>query len=274
MILDEVHYIKNHESHSNEAILALPVKRAYGLSGTILPNQWYDSYGIMRILKNHPFTDEDIFMKTFGSSVSKKDEKNRQKTIVVDPTPLKVNRLVKFLLGKVIRRDPDLLRLPHIMISDIEFELNEPCLAESNHHFQRYIECQKGKERGRDNGSRSKAALAALIRAQQASIHPKLHEARANAGRTIHYVPGIYDDEVEEDEQDDVDDDFNNVETRSDEGSDDDEKIKARKDSGASKDTWLENIKKTPVSTQAQRMAQLQDVIRNIYKYCYPLLSL
>jgi SNF2 family DNA or RNA helicase len=65
LVLDAVQYVKNPASKTHIAIKELPYVAVICASGTILPNQWTDIYGVVDFLAGHPFDTEQEFVQVF-----------------------------------------------------------------------------------------------------------------------------------------------------------------------------------------------------------------
>jgi SNF2 family DNA or RNA helicase len=117
LILDEAQYVKNPTGRTHKAIKALYYARVFLLSGTFLPNKWYDIFGLIDFLPGHAFETRKQFMKAFA----RKDASGAY----CEPSRSKRNRLVKFLQAIVVSRPATLMKLKGMKKQYYDFKLND-----------------------------------------------------------------------------------------------------------------------------------------------------
>jgi SNF2 family DNA or RNA helicase len=179
LILDEAQHVKNPTGRTHKAIKALYYARVFLLSGTFLPNKWYDIFGLIDFLPGHPFKTRKQFMKAFA----RKDASGAY----CEPSRSKRNRLVKFLQAIVVSRPASLMKLKGMRKQYYDFELNEDDQAAVVFHTKKLVDSLK-KRGGSDlylgdlstNDGKTRAMYHA-IRAQQHCANPCLIKDRVQS---------------------------------------------------------------------------------------------
>jgi hypothetical protein len=172
-----VQYVKNPEGQCHKAIKDLFYNRIYMLSGTFLPNKWFDVYGSVDFLKGHSFTNIHLFRRAFARNVGNKS---------LDPTESKRNRLVKFLQAIVISRPVHILNLPGLDVRYHGFSIaNKETIAKISYFTRKFfLALARGSTSSGmglwdvpTNGRKRKALLFATL-AQQLCANPCLLQKR------------------------------------------------------------------------------------------------
>ncbi|KAI9764339.1 MAG: hypothetical protein M1835_007597 [Candelina submexicana] len=112
LILDESQFSKNIQSKTHMALSQIYRSVTVMLSGTFLDNKWSDCLGALTLLRGHPFTDVKTFTKAFASR--SKSGKFR------DPTPTRMKRIKKLLMGLVVARPASLLNIPGLDFDNVK----------------------------------------------------------------------------------------------------------------------------------------------------------
>lgn len=176
VILDESQFIKNTDTAAHKGCYEIPRSATIMLSGSLLDNEWSDIRGLLRMLAGHTFGEIISFFNAFGSRTLDGKKTN--------PTPLKIRRLIKFLLSCVIMRPSWVLHLPNLELKDVEFDLNKEEQKKSDCWMEKYLAAM----RYRPNGQSYSFGLHFIIRALQEAIHQDLSSVRDTS---IDIVPGL-----------------------------------------------------------------------------------
>lgn len=108
VILDEGHMAKSQTGKIHEAIRRIPKKSLFILTGSIVPNNVWDLFGIMHLFPGeHPFSTQERFRKTFAKKIN---------NVYTEPSPSKLNRLVKYMMGFTVARPSSVLNLPGLVV--------------------------------------------------------------------------------------------------------------------------------------------------------------
>jgi hypothetical protein len=181
-----------------------------GSTATFLNNLWTDSWGTsFSFLKGHSFTSFSIFNSVFGPG---KPVFGRKPT----PEHPKVPRLQKVLQAFAFARPNDVLSLPGLVIVKEMFELSP---SERNVCRGLWLEYQIKQ-------SNNEGGFGSLVRALQASIHPRLHESRAESPNDLE----------DDDDPENVEDGFKNL------------------SNAHVSDRWIKEMEKTQVVDSSSRM--------------------
>lgn len=172
LILDEAHqYAKRVSSQTHKALMALRYERCFVLTGTPIPDKWYDTFGLIHFLpRAHPFSTPAAFWKAFGSHV---DGKRRNR-----PPASKSQRLKKFLLAITIARPASVLNIPNYEKHEVDFALSHRESTLDIYWTIKFLFALRlrGEEdvKDIDKGGKNGKALALSIRAQQYCACPAI----------------------------------------------------------------------------------------------------
>lgn len=172
LVLDEAQYVKNPESSTNEGIRNLYYESVLMLTGTFVPNRWYDIYGLVRLLDGHAFKEQTAFIRAFGGSI--------QGEGFADPTASKEHRLVKFLQAFIVSRPVTLLELQPLVKEEFLFELANEDADMVSYHVDKLLLAVKLAKRGGSRASRNvkTVILGRAALAQQWCASPSLIKKR------------------------------------------------------------------------------------------------
>ena len=163
LVLDEAHmYAKKFTSLTHKAIKALHYERCFVLSGTFVPDKWWEVFGMLDFLpKPHPFDTPAKFWRAFGSSSARGR--------LVAPTPTKRLRLIKFLQMCVVSRPATINELPPTQLAQISFPLSYREATMDTWWSLRFLFALKLREDMKDIqvSEENSKALSHALRAQQ-----------------------------------------------------------------------------------------------------------
>jgi SNF2 family DNA or RNA helicase len=231
LILDEAHRIGNMTSARYKAVQAIPAESTALFSGTFPHNRWTGWAGPISLAKNSPFIDLPSFNHTFATY-------NYEGHMEQEPSMAQMRLLQRFLLRFTVARPASVLKLKGAKHYKSTFTLHEEDQFQSEEHYEKYKQAQlmekndrekkrkkaekKGKRKvlGSDKKGESLNTLVHAVRAQLASMHQVLLDARFK----IKNAPEWLDEDEDEDVDDDPDDKDFIAESSSDsEGEDEDE---------------------------------------------------
>ena len=162
----------------HEAIAAIRKLKVALVSGTFLDNKWHDLFGLVRMLPGeHPFMTRPLFDRAFAE----KDGRTYK-----DPSDSKRNRLIKWLLGFLVCRPVEVLKMPEMKVLywNFELDLNEELSVSSHTVLFIYALRMAGIQLDQEacalieEDSKSSALMHA-IRAQQHCANSELIDAKA-----------------------------------------------------------------------------------------------
>ena len=114
LVLDECQAIKNEQSLTHKAIKSLHYSTLAALSGNFIANKWYDLFSLVSVMPGgNPFEKRGHYHRVFAKPVNR----------FSDPTPTRINRLVKYLTGFTVARPSINLRLPGLTVEWYGFNL-------------------------------------------------------------------------------------------------------------------------------------------------------
>lgn len=160
IILDEGHVAKKEGGQIHEAIRALYAERLFILSGTFVPNRWWDLRGLFDLFpRPHPFNTPERFNKAFARQSSTGE--------YVEPSPSKRNRLTKYMMGIVLARPSSVIVLPDLTFTYHDFVVDVDDALISAGWALRFVKLIMYAGKGRKAEQRRIKALAAAMRARQ-----------------------------------------------------------------------------------------------------------
>lgn len=115
LILDESQSAKTLATSTYAAMVNLPAKYGFLVTGTTLVNRWNDVYSAISLFTGYSFRSLQTFKVAFASQPL-----NRR---LAEPSVTKQNRLIKFLQAVVIARPSILLGLEEVEYHPIDFML-------------------------------------------------------------------------------------------------------------------------------------------------------
>ena len=285
LVLDEEQYVKNPNSLGHQAIKGLFYKKLLIVTGTPMPNRWFDIYGCIDFMMNHPFPRYSDFLRCFSDL-----EMNR-----AGPPPSKLPRLIKFLMEVTVSRPASLLKLPGLETLSKPLDLTEKDFDCVVLYTKLFLDALKaGGHATRDatfrTSTKATKALIFATRAQQFAAHPELVEAgiptkhqrklseisryRNTAGfaSAKELITSMLEElaptqQAPEDDDDDEEDQeyapnkgfIEDADSGQDDESDDDHEIRNRK-------TWLAKVKRLDINTLvSRRMASIRQIIDSIW---------
>lgn len=180
LVLDEAHMVKRvrTKSHAAVSLFRAGMDTCVMLSGTPLDNTWRDGFGLLRLLRGHPFTS----MATYINALSEPVEKSPYKR---QPTGHYMVRAVQLFDSCILRRPQSTIEalLTVKTVTPVYFNLSEKELEESNAFFDRFQQLTRMAKKRKRGGPKAqsvhrneqtKVALGLLIKAQQMACHPEL----------------------------------------------------------------------------------------------------
>jgi SNF2 family DNA or RNA helicase len=147
LFIDEAQRLGNTRSATFTAVKAIPARATALFSGTFPHMKWDAWAGPVSFLKHQPFTSLDSFNRVFATFRS-------DGYIAEEPEASRMALLQRFLLRFTIARPASVLELKGTDQYKGTFSLRSSDLAESEFHFDKYIQAQLKEEK--ENKSKAK----------------------------------------------------------------------------------------------------------------------
>ncbi|PNS16785.1 hypothetical protein CAC42_4749 [Sphaceloma murrayae] len=177
VIIDEAHVVKKPNGNTHAAVKNLYFDEIFLLTGTFLPNRWYNVFGLMTLIPGHPFRSIKNFCEAFAS----KDGTGR--TYARLPQEGGRSRLIKFLRCMVVARPGALLELEAIRIQNFYFCIDDKTSGDVDFCSEMFINNLREPGKGGrsipivadlDRSSNKAAALGYASTAQMLAAHADL----------------------------------------------------------------------------------------------------